>query len=538
MNRLDIPFNIRILQLSDDLLRGLRPVRSLDILEGATNSYHPDGFYSTEIFGRVGDPLRMKSFSYIDIKVSVFHPIIFNRLRKMKALYQGIMSGKEYAKWDAEKRDFVAADQLEGKSGFDFFVRYWDQIVVEDTGSTERQETIALINAYRKEALTNKIVVMPAGYREVETDNGRMREPDIISFYKRLLSIANSIAEAAVKLNPEAVNTARYNLQTAFVELYNFIESLVEGKKKLMLGKWASRATFDGTRNVITAMLNTSKELLGDFEVDLNSTQVGLYQTVKGLRPVVVHAVLTGIIQKAFSTPDQPTMLVDPKTLKRVPVQLKTPIYDKWASVEGLEKQLNKLAIDATRHKPVMVGSHYLALIYQDDHFFKVFFDIGDLPEGLDPSKVRPLSYGELFYVSFYKESARYPLVVTRYPVTGVGSIYPSKVYLRTTVQAKSLLPLNDDWEPMDESYRAAQFPIPGEAFINSQIPHSTRLALLGADFDGDTMNGLFLYTEDSIEEIDKFIASKKSYIGTDGRPLASISVSTLDLVFHNMSSD
>lgn len=538
MNRLDIPFNIRILQLSDELLRGLRPVRSLDILEGASNSYHPDGFYSTDIFGKVGDPRRMRSFSYIDIKVPVFHPIIFKRLTKMKALYAGILSGKEYAVWDAEKRDFVSSDQINGKTGYDFFVRFWDQIVIEDTGSTERQETIALINAYRKEALTSKIVVMPAGYREVEVDNGRMREPDIIANYKRLLSISNSIAEAAVKLNPEAVNTARYNLQVAFIDLYEFIESLVEGKKKLLLAKWASRATFDGTRNVITAMMNTSKELLGDHEVDLNSTQVGLYQTVKGLRPVVVHAVMTGIIQKIFTTPDQPALLVDPKTLKSVSVRLKTTDYDKWASVEGLEKQLNKLAIDATRHKPVMVSGHYMALIYQDEHFFKVFHNISDLPEGLDPSKVRPLTYGELFYIYFYKESSRYPLVVTRYPVTGVGSIYPSKVYLRTTVQAKSLLPLDDNWEPMDESFRAPQFPILGEAFINSQIPHSTRLALLGADFDGDTMNGLFLYSEDSIEEVEKFIGSKKAYVGTDGRPLASISVSTLDLVFHNMSSD
>lgn len=538
MDRLDIPFNIRILQLSEDLLRGIRPVRSLDILEGATNTYHPDGFYSTEIFGKVGDPRRMRTFSYVDIKVSVFHPIIFKRLTKMRALYGGIMSGKTFAKWDTEKRDFVESDQLEGKTGYDFFVRYWDQIVIEDTGSTERADTIALVNAYRKEALTSKIVVMPAGYREVETDNGRMREPDIISFYKRLLSISNSIADAAVKLNPEAVNTARYNLQVTFIELYEYIESLVEGKKKLMLAKWASRATFDGTRNVITAMLNTSKELLGDYEVDLNSTQVGLYQTVKGLRPVVVHAVMTGTIQHVFTTPDQPAMLVDPKTLKRVSVQLKTADYDKWASVEGLEKQLNKLSIDATRHKPVMVGNHYMALIYQDDHFFKVFYDIADLPEGFDPACVRPITYGELFYVNFYKQAPRYPLVVTRYPVTGVGSIYPSKVYLRTTVQAKSLLPLDDDWAPMDESWRAPQFPILGEAFINSQIPHSTRLALLGADFDGDTSNGLFLYSEDSIEEVDKFIGSKKAYVGTDGRPIASISVSTLDLIFHNMSSD
>jgi hypothetical protein len=71
-----LPFNVTILQPTKQRLQSLRPVTALDHYDGMTQNFHPDGLFSTVIFGRVGDPGRDKRFSYIDIQVPVFHPMI------------------------------------------------------------------------------------------------------------------------------------------------------------------------------------------------------------------------------------------------------------------------------------------------------------------------------------------------------------------------------------------------------------------------------------------------------------------------------
>ena len=123
MNRTSIPFNITLLKLTQELMTGLRPVKVLDIFEGGSSDFHPEGLFSTEIFGKVGDERRNYRYSYIDIKIEVLHPVIFKALSDMKRLYGEIMSGEAYAVWDETDKDFIKSDPLNGgQTGMYFFL--------------------------------------------------------------------------------------------------------------------------------------------------------------------------------------------------------------------------------------------------------------------------------------------------------------------------------------------------------------------------------------------------------------------------------
>ena len=98
MKSTDIPFNIKILDTSGSRLSVLKPVRVLDIYEGITNNFHEEGLFSISIFGRLGDEVRDKRFSYIDIKTKIMHPVIYTRLVKLKSLYEEKISER----FDAE----------------------------------------------------------------------------------------------------------------------------------------------------------------------------------------------------------------------------------------------------------------------------------------------------------------------------------------------------------------------------------------------------------------------------------------------------
>lgn len=484
MSRLDVPFNLTILHLTPRTLGGIKPVTSLDTIDSSTGNFSEDGLFSVSIFGRIGEEKRMTNFSYIDIKAEIFHPIIYDALVALKGLHGGIMSGNEYAKWNEQTKNFERSNALEGETGFHFFVQHWKDIEFETTRSIDREEKINLVKKYKDIALTSKIVVMPAGLRDYEVGaDGRGSEDEVNEFYRTFLKVSNSITESSIRNNAEIINRSRFRLQANFVNLYNYIENLIQGKKKLMMGKFASRRIWNGTRNVISAM-NTSTPYLGaPGQVTINNTIIGLYQHMKALMPVARYHIRNGFLSKIFVSPDMPVKLVNKKTFQLEDVELNSEYWDSWTTNEGIERLITAFGEESIRHKYLEIENHYLGLIYKGpDGTFRIFNDITELPEERSLDDVYPLTFVELLYGSLYSVLNTYPLFVTRYPVTGVGSIYPSFAYCKTTVNSEVRQELGDDWKPLGEDYLAFQFPIYGDVFVNSLIPHSSKLARLGAD--------------------------------------------------------
>lgn len=537
MQKSDVPFNVSILQLTEKKLVGVKPVTKQDIFDGATHNFDESGLFSVSIFGKVGDERRSQRFSFIDIKAPIFHPVIYRALSNMKRLYAAIMAGTEYATWNPETKDFERSNSVVGRTGFAFFLEYWRFIEYGETKSTTREMNTSLIEKFKDVALTSKVIVMPAGMRDVELDGGRVSMDEINTFYRKLLAISNTVPESALKTAPEVINTARYNLQITFNALYDMLENMVQGKKKLLMGKWASRRIQDGTRNVITAM-DTSNPYLGAPDaVGFNNTVIGLYQLMKAARPIAMYHIRNGFLAKVFFEVGRPVRLVNKKTLRMEEVTLKTQSYDRWMTNEGIEKVITSFSDENLRHKPLEIEGYYLGLIYKGpDGTFKLFQDIGEVPIDRSRKDVYPITFCELLYLSVFPYIGGLPLFVTRYPVTGVGSIYPSKAYVKTTIIAETRKELNEQWQIANDRPVAYQFPITGGAFINSLVPHSAKLGKLGADFDGDTASANVTYSDESIQEVNTHLTKKRAYVGTDGSFTSSIDVATVALVMHNLT--
>jgi hypothetical protein len=539
MQRSLVPFNVSILALTPAKLAGLFPITSLAMYDGITNNFHPEGLFSTRIFGRVGDDVRLRRYAYIDVKVGIFHPIIYGALVQLKRLYGGIMSGNEYAIWNPEKKDFERSDAINGETGYHYFTQYWDKIDFSRTNSDKRDLTIRLIEKYKAVAMTSKVLVLPAGLRDVEIGaDGRPREDEINPMYRQLLAVANTLSDIAIRSNPELIDRARFKLQTTFVQIYELFERLIYGKSKLIQGKWASRRVMNGTGNVITALPVDTQYLGEPGSVGFNDTAVGLFQLIKGLLPVALYQLKHGWLKQVFADVSQPMQLVDKKSFKRVEMPMKPEYYDRFQTNEGLEKVINSFREESLRDQPLEIDGHYLGLVYKGpDGTFKIFNDIDELPADRKREDVYPLTFCELIYLSGYRVWNNYPATVTRYPVTGVGSIYPTHLYVRTTTVAERRRELDRNWEPMDDKHIALEFPIPGP-YMKSMSPHPTRLAKLGGDFDGDMMNCNILYSDEALQEIQEYFTKRRAYVGTDGRFISSTAVHTVDLVLHNLTGD
>lgn len=479
----EIPFNISLLTPTDQDVKFLRPVKVMEIYDNTGVNFHDDGFYSTSIFGRVGSKERDKIFAYIDLKMPIFHPEVFENLKKLKELYAGIMSGTAYATWDDVTKDFVASNPMLGKTGYDFFMEHWPKIQYKETPSDLRKLRIKFLEKYKNESLMSKHLVMPAGLRDIEVENGQTREDDINGLYKRLLSASNTITSVTGDHDYSVYNVPRWVMQRTAGEIYEMIMSTLKGKGGWIQRVFASRKTINGTRNVITAMDTSVPFMDSPDSIEPSDSLIGLVQVLRGALPFTINGLNNSILQETFGGDDLSVWLVNRKTLERELVEVSIETIDRYGTRTGREKLINRFFVPESRNRPLVIEGYYLGLIYVDDKYFRVFKDINELPEHLSRKNVYPLTLADLLYTSTIDNYRNLSGTITRYPVTGTGSTYPTKFKVRTTTKTFTKTRLDSMWEPIPDS-TVYNFPDRSKdaRWMSSLSVHSIRLAGLGGD--------------------------------------------------------
>ncbi len=538
MNYAEVPAKIWPMVLTKERVSRMTPVTSLDIYDGASSEFHDDGLYSTKIFGRVGSDERGRNFSYLDLKVRIFHPKIFRDLMSLKSIYRGIVAGRETAIFDPVSKDFIADKSEKAETGYSFFVRHFPQLELRKSKSPTRMMRVEMINQYRDVALTQYIPVLPAGVRDIEiSDTGAVTKNEIHDLYYRALSISNTIPVTSDMESP-ALDIARNALTNCMMEIYELIEGMLAGKNGFILDKWASRRVVYGTRNVLTVM-DTSIANLNDTNAPgFDATSLGLFQVIKGLTPVTIHHLRRTFGERIQSGEGQ-AQLIDKQTLRPTWVSLPPEVRDTWTTRDGLSSIIDRYQMVDMRHRPIEIEGHYLALIYKGpDNTFKIFYDIHDMPAHLDRKYVSPINLVELLYLCGYAYWNKYFAQICRYPISGNRSIYASRVYVKTTVVGERRVELDDDWTPYeDEEHVALEFPMTGStSYMDTQSPHSTKLVGLAADFDGDTGSATLVMSNEALEENDRILRSRQYWVDTDGSLLASYDYDTLKYVIHNLT--
>lgn len=536
------PLNIDILIPTDTMLTAVGQIKVLDIFEGGSKNamtqknFHPEGLFSVQTFGKVGEERRNRAYGYIDLKFSVLHPIIYRALVDTKALYGDIMSGKKYARFDKELQDFVPADVTDGDTGYMFFTRQIDKIKFEERPSAAREMNIKMITKFRNRLGYDKLIVLPAGLRDYSVDdNGKPTEDQINGMYRRILSIASVLETIDPKLNIENLDSARFNMQKAVNEVYDYLIDTMDGKSKLIQGKVVARKIVNSTRNVITSNVSKVRKLHDPLAPNGNQTVVGIHQYMRAVLPLAIKKVRDNLMSQIFPGPNTPMVMVNKKTWKRELVPLDHELYDEWMTYEGLEMNMARFKEESIRHDPLETRDHFFALVYADEGQFRVFNDIDELPSNFDKANVHPMTLAEAFYISVYDTAEQTAGFVTRYPVAGYGGIYPSFTYLRSTSKSKALVQLDQNWERTDSLAKC--FPILGESFFDSMSPAREHLPRLVADFDGDMCSYTCVWTEDANKEIADLLNSASYYVGVDNTMAFTADDDVVALVLASMTT-
>jgi len=498
-------------------VRFMNEITTVNLFENMGRQIDENGLYSQRIFGSVGSEKRMTTFAYIDIYVPLLHPRIYYYLTKLSKLYMNIMAGKAYAVFNNKTKDFEASDIANGETGFTFFMKHVYELNPPKRDGAERNDIIEVFKKYQKKGtLTNdKLLVLPAGLRDFEVDkHDRVIENEVNDYYRAIFNAAQILKNID---HDSTADAFMFNLQNKIELLRDFIKRFLNGKKGLINGDYFSRAVEYRSRTVITGTPLKLKRLDEIPDDIIDRCEVGILQYTKSLDPITKHHVISKFISNAISEERDDVYLFD-KNMKLTTIPTTSKVKRRWLTDDGLDKVMNMLMDSSINNEPVMVEDHYLAVLEDTGETITYYADPHSIPES---KYLRPITYGELFFLSIYETVNKYPAVLTRYPIAEQGSIVPVILGLHTTTKTRNV---KFKYVGIDsKKYSINKYPTQDNEWVHGMNIPFMRMEGFGADRDGDQMSVTALMMDDSIEETMELFNRDVLYISTDGKSLLSL---------------
>ena len=389
------PFNIQIMDVDDFIQRhSLLPVTSTAIFETGTKRFHPDGLYSEAIFGQVGSRDRLVRKGYIDLHTDIVTPHLYKQLISLRSYYKDIISGKAYAKFDPEIKDLILVDPDEpgADTGFQFFVKSLPKISFARTNSVKRTDKIDLLEKYHDRLIIDKLIVLPAGIRDVKITDDYISPEEINKFYVAILQLASGLPSN--KSDEPLYNTIRFQIQTKVMAIYDHITTLIDGKSGFAQGKFAARKLTYGTRNVITALpITRVEDPTSDRCIGPEEIEIPLFQAMKSSFPLIVHSLQQIFFNTVFSNQTNKIPLIDPDSLFTNYVDVDTAVVSMYTTDTGINDLINNYRTPEIQWEPVKIKGknengeikdYYLYLLLDVDDCIRIGRSAADIKEELD----------------------------------------------------------------------------------------------------------------------------------------------------------
>ena len=385
------PFNIQILEPNEYIQRkNILPVSSHAMFEASTSRFHPEGLFSEVIFGQVGSSERLIRRGFFDLRTSIISPHIYKQIMTLKSFYRDIAAGKEYAIYDPQLKDFVRTtrDDLDGRTGYAFFVETLPKIEFKETESTKRSDKIAILKKYADRIFMTRFIILPAGVRDVREENGRIAPEEINKLYLSLLSLTQAMPEQ--ETNDPVFDSIRYQIQTKVQQIYTYISDLLDGKGGFGQSKYAARNIVYANRNVITAAtLSRVPEPESPNAFSANEIMVPLFQGMKGAVPLIINKLKTVFFEQIFGSQSMSIPVINPVTFKLEYKEIDSAEMKKFTTSDGINSFITGFRNQNIHFSPVTVrvkngegnkgfSNYFLYLVYDDGKNIYPFRNIDD----------------------------------------------------------------------------------------------------------------------------------------------------------------
>lgn len=496
----------------------------------------PEGLLSNEIFGITKDD-RTTIFAYIHLAGESFlHPLAYKTWSRLDSNIK--LCVYEMDTFILDESTGKLKSNPKGETGLKFLKKIIKKIDFKKTKSLKREVKINFLENYRDKLFIDDFVVIPAGYRDVDSDGTKLGVGEINKLYNAILRDAKALQESedyGLSLN----GSLRGRIQDKMVEVYdwlifgrfNGVDSQASGlsRKLGLIRRAGMKKSFDWGARLVICTQNLRKENLEDLTVDLDSMGLPLAAICANFFPYMLYQ-----IRSWFETnlSDIETILVyDNKTKE----SYKTKLADwrEFYSDERIKKELDRFMHgmsnrfipieaplekeDLEKYKNREILLHYKGFKVTDEEILAKHKDGDMLTSEPDMSIVeRPLTWCDLIYQAAIEVTKDKMTLITRFPVDSYWNQYPAKIKVLSTIETEPMI-IDGKLYKEYPKIRLEDMGInTSSRFTDVALPNNVRLDSFGGDFDGDTVSSKATYSIEANQELYNAVNMKKHYISLD----------------------
>ena len=480
-----------------------------------------DGLLSNEIFGITKEE-RANRFGYIDLHGTFLHPLVYKVWSALDKNIKSIVHGIDNFVIDSNGQ---FKQDPNGKTGIKFLKDNINKIKIRSTDSTKRDRVIEFLNISKPLMFITKYPVIPAFYRDVNTEGGKVGVGDINKYYNSIIIASKALAEAQ-DYGLSISNSQAGRMQEILLQVYNYFGAGNPDAKGSGVGMPSKfgiirRANLSKTTDYSSRLVITSPELkvekLDDIEADMDYSVVPLASLSINFLPYMIFW-LRNFFENEFSTRTTYTVHMKDGKVKEIPIQ----DYQIAFSDERIKDEINRFAHGySNRFIPIKIPTVDKKLnVYM--HFKGKITSSQDAKDNEQGEIInRRLTWCDLLFMAASEVTADKHILITRYPIDSFYNQFPTKVKVQSTIETEPMLVNSGAMSKFYKKYpKIREEDIEKDTsnkFIDSLNMCNGYLDSIGGDYDGDQVSVKGIYSAEANAELDQQMNSKIHYIGLDG---------------------
>ena len=501
----------------------------------------PEGLLSNEIFGLTKEE-RSGIFGYIDLGDYFIQPLIYKKLFRLDKKFKEIVFGTK--RFIINSSGELVEDDEKGKTGIKWLKANFDNIKIKPNNSDTRKKHIKFIKDNRKVMFINKLLVMPAYYRDVNTEQGGMVSVgEINELYANIISNVKGIKDTQ-DYGIDISDSIRGRIQEGILAIYDWIcgnaNNLLEGstglskKTGIIRRAGLSKTTDFGSRLILSAP-DLKVERLEDIMVDCQHAAVPLASLLANFLPFIIFQVKR-FIDNEFSAdvPIYNNGKVEFVRVDDIQMQFTEDVIKEKIEnfIHGYSDRLSPFTIKINGKDRTVKFTGYTSTEEEIEKNMETNLNITDKQNLTTGDLNRVVTWCDIFYMATVEATRDKCVLITRYPIDSMYNQYPSMIVVASTKET----------EPMyfDGTFYKYYPKIRSEdigsntsnTFVDTLRVSNLMLKIIGGDYDGDQVSVKGVFTKEANDECMKYINSKLNYIGMDGKNIRATQNEAVQAVY------
>ena len=516
--------HLRVSLLDADQLvkkNNLQPITNPIIFQGG-NIPTPDGLLSNRIFGITRDD-RANTCAYIDLGENFMNPHLYKVWSKLDKKIASCVHGVGTFTIDSKG---VLNEDPDGETGLRFLYKNFSKISIARTASLRRDENVNYVEycqANPKTAFINKLIVIPAYYRDVDTSKkGKVSVGELNELYRNLIIAVKSLKDSG-DYGLSIGESIRGRIQQLIVQIFdwfgtgttvggNTTSGNLPGKIGVIRRSVMSKTTDYANRLIISAP-DLRYDKLSNAMVDLDHSAVPLSACISAFMPFVifnVHAFFNDALSggKAVEELDDEGNVKATYHIKDYQIQFSDDRIKREIDrfISGYSNRFVPVVVDTVEGKKITLSIKGYNTTKQD------------YAKGINLTAHpfhRTMTWCDVLYIAAVESVKDKHILVTRYPIDSTYNQFTTLINVNSTINKCQVIIDNKyyPYYPLIEEDEIGTNT--SNKFVDSLNFSNLYLSGIGGDYDGDTTTIKGIYTEEANSELDKVMMSKYNFITT-----------------------